>query len=332
MLEATQLTGSKTKEICIDKAPDTQPRGGYRNGTRPDGGGGVKQKQKDITGLRSGLLTAIAPSEQKRRGSTLWRCRCDCGREILLEPYQIAGSKVQSCGCLRGVKKRSDLTGKRFGRLTALERLEEKSGTNFLWRCRCDCGKEIKVRGSALTSGNTISCGCARTDVLQERAKDIAGQRFGALTARSPTGERRNGSVVWDCICDCGKEVRYSYNELVHCGIRSCGCRQYSSRPLPLHYVEGTCVEMLTHGQLRKDNTSGYTGVVPIKGKWRAQIMFKGKTYYLGTFSDKEIAAQARKRAEGALHGEFLDWYYETYPERPPGAQGSPALAEAAGA
>lgn len=272
-------------------------------------------KRKDITGLRSGLLTAVAPSDQKRRGSTLWRCRCDCGKEILLEPYQITGGKVQSCGCLRGVKKRRDLTGERFGRLTALERLDEKSGRNYLWRCRCDCGKEIKVRGNALTSGNTTSCGCAKTDALQERAKDIAGRRFGRLTAQHPTGERRNGSVLWDCVCDCGKEVRYTYNELMHCHIRSCGCGQHSSHPLPLHYIDGTCVEMLGQERLRKNNTSGHTGVVQTRNGWQARIYFKKKQYYLGTYQEFDLAVKARERAEEEIHGAFLDWYYAMFPE-----------------
>ena len=271
---------------------------------------------KDITGCRSGRLVAIEPTEEKRNGATLWRCRCDCGKEILLEAYQITGEKVKSCGCLRSEKRRRDLTGQHFGRLTALERLDEKSGTNYLWRCRCDCGKELKVRGSAMTSGNTLSCGCARTEALQERAKDIAGQRFGMLTALRPTEERRNSSVVWECRCDCGKEVRYSYNELMHCGIRSCGCQQYNSHPLPLHYIDGTCVELLKHSQLRKDNTSGHTGVVRTTRGWQARIYFKGKQYYLGTYRDFILAVKARERAEEELHGSFLDWYYKTYPEQ----------------
>lgn len=29
-----------------------------------------------------------------------------------------------------------------------------------MWLCRCDCGKELKVRTDSLTSGRTISCGC----------------------------------------------------------------------------------------------------------------------------------------------------------------------------
>ena len=43
----------------------------------------------DIAGLRSGKLVALEKSDIRRRGATLWRCRCDCGNEVLLEPYKI---------------------------------------------------------------------------------------------------------------------------------------------------------------------------------------------------------------------------------------------------
>lgn len=45
---------------------------------------------------------------------------------------------------------------------------------------------------------------------LYAHAKDLTGQRFGYLTVLNPTDKRSSGSVVWDCICDCGnhKEVR----------------------------------------------------------------------------------------------------------------------------
>ena len=37
--------------------------------------------------------------------------------------------------------KSVDLTGKRFGFLTALERVpERKNGQAFRWICKCDCG------------------------------------------------------------------------------------------------------------------------------------------------------------------------------------------------
>lgn len=55
--------------------------------------------------------------------------------------------------------KLRDLTGQRFGRLTVIERTENK-GKYVMWRCRCDCGKEITTRGYNLTSGGSQSCGC----------------------------------------------------------------------------------------------------------------------------------------------------------------------------
>lgn len=52
-----------------------------------------------------------------------------------------------------------DLTGQRFGRLTVLERAENKRG-HAAWLCRCDCGRSIVVQSDSLKSGNTRSCGC----------------------------------------------------------------------------------------------------------------------------------------------------------------------------
>lgn len=271
---------------------------------------------KDITGMRSGKVTAIEATAMRRRGTVLWRCRCDCGKEMLLEPYRILNGSVKSCGCQRWEKRICDLTGQRFGRLTALERLNEKSGRSYLWRCRCDCGQELNVRASALTTGNTTSCGCARTDALHRRAKDITGCRFGALTALHPTEERQHNSVLWECRCDCGKTVRYTYNELRYAGITSCGCRRYPPRPLNLRYVDGTCVELLEHKALRKDNSSGHTGVVKVKSGWIARIGFKGHSYYLGLYRDYDLAVAAREQAEEQLHEAFLDWYYRTYPSQ----------------
>lgn len=54
-----------------------------------------------------------------------------------------------------------DLSGKRFGRLVVLEYLGYSK-----WRCVCDCGKEKHVKGDALKSGRTVSCGCYHMDIL----------------------------------------------------------------------------------------------------------------------------------------------------------------------
>lgn len=48
-----------------------------------------------------------------------------------------------------------DLIGKKFGKLTVIKKSSVSS-----WLCRCDCGNEITVCTSKLTSKHTRSCGC----------------------------------------------------------------------------------------------------------------------------------------------------------------------------
>lgn len=62
-------------------------------------------------------------------------------------------------------RKAIDLTGKKFGRLTVTGRNPEngKQGQPY-WDCICECGKESRVVGQSLKTGNTASCGCLRND------------------------------------------------------------------------------------------------------------------------------------------------------------------------
>lgn len=53
-----------------------------------------------------------------------------------------------------------DLSGQRFGKLTALYRLGRDNNNSVVWHCKCDCGKETNVRSQSLKTGNTKSCGC----------------------------------------------------------------------------------------------------------------------------------------------------------------------------
>lgn len=57
--------------------------------------------------------------------------------------------------------KPEDLVGRRYGMLTVLSRLENRSNS-VMWDCLCDCGKTSAVSGSNLKSGKTRSCGCQR--------------------------------------------------------------------------------------------------------------------------------------------------------------------------
>lgn len=62
---------------------------------------------KDRTGQRYGRLTVIGIAGRNSRGKILWRCKCDCGNEILRESGTLKPGRECSCGCARaeiGVK------------------------------------------------------------------------------------------------------------------------------------------------------------------------------------------------------------------------------------
>lgn len=67
-----------------------------------------------------------------------------------------------------------DLTGRKFARLTVLERDVSAGpatgGKRVKWRCRCDCGSVISAVGKNLILGNTRSCGCLKLDALVARS------------------------------------------------------------------------------------------------------------------------------------------------------------------
>ena len=59
--------------------------------------------------------------------------------------------------------KFKDLTGRQFGRLTAIEPLPPHGkNTALMWACKCECGGTAIVRGTDLVNGHTMSCGCYR--------------------------------------------------------------------------------------------------------------------------------------------------------------------------
>lgn len=63
-----------------------------------------------------------------------------------------------------------DLAGIRFGHLVAVNRAPNLNGRAH-WLCNCDCGKAISVRTSALTTGNTESCGCVKITLMSRVGK-----------------------------------------------------------------------------------------------------------------------------------------------------------------
>jgi hypothetical protein len=165
---------------------------------------------KDLTGRVFGLLTAL-----RYVGRSKWRCRCTCGREIEVRMSRLIGTDkiTKSCGCAT----MKNLAGQVFGELTALRTVGQTKSGNYLWSCLCSCGKQVEVISSSLVQHHTKSCGHIAW-------RDLAGLRFGRLTAMTAVSKRKGGHIAWRCICTCGKGTIVSSSALLNGTTKSCGC------------------------------------------------------------------------------------------------------------
>lgn len=56
------------------------------------------------------------------------------------------------------------------------------------------------------------------------RKLNLKGQRFGRLIVIKETNKRSGGNVVWECLCDCGKNTFVITSSLTNKRTKSCGC------------------------------------------------------------------------------------------------------------
>lgn len=193
--------------------------------------------------IRLATLEEVKKANLKGR-SAFWVLKCNlCGKEFI-RSRQVLMRGQTKCECQR-TNLPVDLTGEKFGRLTVVRMatLEERkahgnSKRTFCW-CKCDCGNPelIYIKANQLLTGNTKSCGCLRSEKiinynLENKAKDLSGQKFGKLTVlrlatfeeRKQLDKKQERSYFW-CQCDCGSAPKLICgNELVKGKTKSCGC------------------------------------------------------------------------------------------------------------
>ena len=99
-------------------------------------------------------------SKDRRR---TWLCRCECGTQRKVSERYLKNSRSKSCGCI----KAADLRGKKFGKLTAVNRY--RSHGKSWWMCQCDCGNLKIARVDALLKGITRHCGCSPSNLVDPK-------------------------------------------------------------------------------------------------------------------------------------------------------------------
>lgn len=93
--------------------------------------------------------------------------------------------------------RKLNLTNKTFGRLTVLKEVPS-TRKESRWLCQCECGNYVELRGSALTSDGTKSCGC----LAIESAKNVAEREGLAKKAHKAYNDKRVEGVATFLIND----------------------------------------------------------------------------------------------------------------------------------
>jgi len=223
--EKNPKSGATTWNCICECGNTKQVKGTSLKSGKTKSCGCLRSQIKDLTGQTFGRLTVTSQCEKRAKdGCVIWNCVCECGNTNQVSGKILRSGDSKSCGCLNADQIQSrrvtGLSGQTFGRLTVTSQTDKrgKSG-DILWNCICECGNTKLVSANNLKRGLVKSCGCLN------HIKDITGQTFGRLTAISQTEKRsKNGDVIWNCICVCGKTKEVPGAYLTKKLVQSCGC------------------------------------------------------------------------------------------------------------
>ena len=180
-------------------------------------------KKIDLTGKKFGMWTVISESDKRdSSGCVKWKCECECGTIRDVNGTSLRNGKSTCCGCIKQ-NQSNNMIGKKFGMLTVLEKLPNRSiNGSIQWKCKCDCGNECIRTTTVLNKKDTIhSCGCYNKTTRLDLS--IIGKKFGKLTVIEYKGES-----FYKCKCECGNEKVIRRDSLITGNTQSCGCINYS--------------------------------------------------------------------------------------------------------
>ena len=215
-----------------------------------------------------------------------------------------------------------DITNQKFGRLTVIEPAARpdtaKTTHHKHWLCRCTCGREKVVDGSSLRRGITKSCGC----LVRERTIEVS--------TKHGMSKTRLYGILADMRQRCNNHNNKSYEYYGAKGIKVCdewldkksGFKNFYNWSMANGYADNLTIDRINpngnyepsncrwataseqnfNKRIRRDNSTGHTGVYLYNGKYEARISKNSKDYSLGTFNTYEEAVEARERAE-------KEWY-----------------------
>lgn len=246
------------------------------------------------------------------------------------------------------VKVKDNLVGKKFNRLTVVDRASDyiyPDGKHLArWLCVCDCGNKSVVRGTALRDKSTQSCGCLQKEKAAAAAS-LANKKYNNYDLSGEYGvgytSNTNKEFYFD-LEDYNKIKNYCWHEDTGGYIATC----VNNKNLVIHRLimlnkddlhnknidvdhkhghdtrndnrkcnlrVATRQENLRNKTLMSTNKSGFIGVSFRKNrnKWRAYINTdKGSQLSLGNY--KTFTEAVKARIEGELKY-FNDFAYSSH-------------------
>ena len=226
-----------------------------------------------------------------------------------------------------------DLTGQKFGRLTAVSIAEpHRSPCGHIvtmWNCICDCGNKKVVSTVELKRGNVRSCGCLMKELVAKRSKKYnnytdCGDYIIGFTTKGYEYyiDKEDFDKIKKYCWTTDKQgylVTTVYEEKkkglkMHRLIMNCPKNKYvdhinhnvaDNRKSNLLIVTNSQNNM--NKKILNANTSGITGVYYSKdyNKWYSIITENKKVHHLGYYKNKQEAIKARKNAEDKYFQEY---------------------------
>ena len=161
------------------------------------------QEKQNIAGKRFGRLVAVEFRYYNDNHDDCWLFRCDGGNEKIMPAANVKWCRVRSCGCLQAEHiehlRKMDITGKRFGRLTAIRpTANHDTSGSIIWECKCECGATVHYSVNRLTRGSTLSCGCLYRDTRgtcsENRSDAVEGTLLSLLvSSKDPRSDNTSG-------------------------------------------------------------------------------------------------------------------------------------------
>ena len=105
-------------------------------------------------------------------------CECECGNTYVCSKSDVVSGHTLSCGCLQKERASTSNTKDWSGFISGsgiefVERSYKNKYGQWVWKCRCTCGKYFYDLPARVNNGHTSSCGCKSISFKEGYIKNI---------------------------------------------------------------------------------------------------------------------------------------------------------------